>query len=85
MAKNSPRRHAGEFKQEKVDSVLKQGYLVTDAAKVGITLALLYKWEAKLTEQPRLSVNEKAELLWLCKENKQLCTEPRNIKKDHIT
>ena len=73
MAKKSPRRHSNEFKQETVDLVLKQGYSVADAARaVGITPALLYKWKAKLTEQPTLNDNEKAELLQLRKEKKQL-------------
>ena len=62
MAKKSPRRHSDEFKQETVDLVLKQGYSVADAARaVGITPALLYKWKAKLTEQPILNDDEKAE------------------------
>ena len=82
MAKNSPRHHSDEFKQETVDLVLNQGYSVADAAKaVGITPALLYKWKAKLTEQSSLNDDEKAELLRLRKENKQLRMEQEILKK----
>ncbi|WP_407701090.1 IS3 family transposase [Vitreoscilla massiliensis] len=82
MAKKSPRRHSDEFKQETVDLVLKQGYSVADAARaVGITPALLYKWKAKLTEQPILNDDEKAELLRLRKEIKQLRMEQEIFKK----
>jgi transposase len=81
MTKKSPRHHSDEFKQETVDLVLKQGYSVADAARaVGITPALLYKWKAKLTEEPALN-HEKAELLRLRKENKQLRMEQEILKK----
>ena len=82
MAKKSLRRHSDEFKQETVDLVLKQGYSVADAARaVGITPALLYKWKAKLIEQPTLNDDEKAELLRLRKEIKQLRMEQEILKK----
>ena len=85
MAKKSPRRHSDEFKQETVDLVLKQGYSVADAARaVGITPALLYKWKAKLTEQPILNDDEKAELLRLRKEIKQLRMEQEILKKASV-
>ena len=85
MAKKSPRRHSNEFKQETVDLVLKQGYSVADAARaVGITPALLYKWKAKLTEQPILNDDEKAELLRLRKEIKQLRMEQEILKKASV-
>ena len=85
MAKKSPRRHSNEFKQETVDLVLKQGYSVADAARaVGITPALLYKWKAKLTEQPILNDDEKAELLRLRKEIKQLRMEQEILKKANV-
>ena len=82
MTKKSPRHHSDEFKQETVDLVLKQGYSVADAAQaVGITPALLYKWKAKLTEEPTLNHDEKAELLRLRKEIKQLRMEQEILKK----
>ena len=82
MTKKHPRRHSDEFKQETVDLVLKQGYSVADAAQaVGITPALLYKWKTKLTDQPTLNDDEKAELLRLRKENKQLRMEQEILKK----
>ena len=85
MTKKSPRHHADEFKQETVDLVLKQGYSVADAARaVGITPALLYKWKAKLTEEPALNHDEKAELLRLRKENKQLRMEQEILKKASV-
>ena len=85
MAKKSPRRYSNEFKQETVDLVLKQGYSVADAARaVGITPALLYKWKAKLTEQPILNDDEKAELLRLRKEIKQLRMEQEILKKANV-
>ena len=85
MTKKSPRHHSDEFKQETVDLVLKQGYSVADAAQaVGITPALLYKWKAKLTEEPALNHDEKAELLRLRKENKQLRMEQEILKKASV-
>jgi len=65
--------------------VLKQGYSVADAAQaVGITPALLYKWKAKLTEEPTLNHDEKAELLRLRKEIKQLRMEQEILKKASV-
>ena len=85
MAKKSQRRHSNEFKQETVDLVLKQGYSVADAAQaVGITPALLYKWKTKLTDQPILNDDEKAELLRLRKEIKQLRMEQEILKKASV-
>ena len=85
MTKKSPRHHSDEFKQETVDLVLKQGYSVADAAQaVGITPALLYKWKAKLTEEPTLNHDEKAELLRLRKEIKQLRMEQKILKKASV-
>jgi transposase len=85
MTKKSPRHHSDEFKQETVDLVLKQGYSVADAARaVGITPALLYKWKAKLTEEPALNHDEKAELLRLRKEIKQLRMEQEILKKASV-
>ena len=85
MTKKHPRRHSDEFKQETVDLVLKQGYSVADAAQaVGITPALLYKWKTKLTDQPTLNDDEKAELLRLRKENKQLRMEQEILKKASV-
>ena len=85
MTKKSPRHHSDAFKQETVDLVLKQGYSVADAAQaVGITPALLYKWKAKLTEEPTLNHDEKAELLRLRKEIKQLRMEQEILKKASV-
>ena len=82
MTKKSPRHHSDEFKQATVELASKQGYSVAAAAQaVGITPALLYKWKAKLTEEPTLNHDEKAELLRLRKERKQLRMEQEILKK----
>ena len=58
---------------------------MADAAQaVGITPALLYKWKTKLTDQPTLNDDEKAELLRLRKENKQLRMEQEILKKASV-
>ena len=58
---------------------------MADAAQaVGITPALLYKWKAKLTEEPILNHDEKAELLRLRKEIKQLRMEQEILKKASV-
>ena len=85
MTKISSRHHSDEFKQEAVNLVLKEGYSVADAAKaVDVTTSLLYKWKNKLTQEPTLNDDEKAELIRLRKENKQLRMEQEILKKASV-
>ena len=71
--------------QEAVALVTEQGYSVPKAAAaLGITDKLLYNWKAKFdAEQSGTSLNtdERAELLRLRKENKELRMEKEILKK----
>lgn len=76
------RRYTDEFKNEAVNLVLNQSYSVAQAAQaLGIAKSLLYRWKAQLTQIPTLNPDEKAELLRLRKENKQLRMEQEILKK----
>ncbi|WP_284242666.1 IS3 family transposase [Thalassotalea insulae] len=85
MTKRINRSYTAEFKQEAVALVTEQGYSVPKAAaSLGITDKLLYNWKAKLeAEQSGASLNadERAELLRLRKENKELRMEKEILKK----
>ncbi|MCO4182202.1 IS3 family transposase [Providencia rettgeri] len=85
MKKRTNRFYTTEFKQEAVALVTEQGYSVPKAAaSLGITDKLLYNWKAKCdAEQSGSSLNadERAELLRLRKENKELRMEKEILKK----
>ncbi|OHU86483.1 transposase [Pseudoalteromonas amylolytica] len=85
MTKRTNRSYPAEFKQEAVALVTKQGYSVAKAAaSLGITDKLLYNWKAKLEAEqsgPSLNADERAELLKLRKENKELRMEKEILKK----
>ncbi|WP_193343316.1 IS3 family transposase [Pseudoalteromonas luteoviolacea] len=85
MTKRTNRSYTAEFKQEAVALVTEQGYSVSKAAaSLGITDKLLYNWKAKVeAEQSGASLNadERAELLKLRKENKELRMEKEILKK----
>ncbi len=85
MKKRTNRVYTLEFKQEAVALVTEQGYSVPKAAaSLGITDKLLYNWKAKFdAEQSGSSLNadERAELLRLRKENKELRMEKEILKK----
>ena len=85
MTKRTNRSYTAEFKQEAVALVTEQGYSVPKAAaSLGITDKLLYNWKAKVeAEQSGASLNadERAELLRLRKENKELRMEKESLKK----
>ncbi|WP_284244617.1 IS3 family transposase [Thalassotalea insulae] len=85
MTKRINRSYTAEFKQEAVALVTEQGYSVPKAAaSLGITDKLLYNWKAKLeAEQSGASLNadERAELLRLRKENRELRMEKEILKK----
>jgi len=85
MAKRTNRSYTTEFKNEAVALVTEQGYSVPKAAaSLGITDKLLYNWKAKLEAEQSgsiLNVDERAELLRLRKENKELRMEKDILKK----
>ncbi|KZN59579.1 transposase, partial [Pseudoalteromonas luteoviolacea CPMOR-2] len=79
MTKRTNRSYTAEFKQEAVALVTEQGYSVSKAAaSLGITDKLLYNWKAKFEAEQSgsiLSADERAELLKLRKEVKELRME----------
>ncbi len=85
MTKRINRSYTTEFKQEAVALVTEQGYSVPKAAaSLGITDKLLYNWKAKFEAEQsgaNLSSGERAELLRLRKENKELRMEKEILKK----
>ncbi len=85
MTKRKLRSYTAEFKKEAVALVTEHGYSVSKAAEsLGITDKLLYNWKAKFeAEQSGSSLNadEKAELLKLRKEVKELRMEKEILKK----
>jgi transposase len=85
MTKRTNRNYTAEFKQEAVALVTEQGYSVSKAAtSLDITDKILYNWKAKIeAEQSGASLNadERAELLRLRKENKELSMEKEILKK----
>lgn len=85
MTKRKNRSYTNEFKQEAVALVTEQGYSVPKAAaSLGITDKLLYNWKAKFEAQQSgtaLNADERAELLRLRKENKELRMEKDILKK----
>ena len=85
MTKRKNRSYTAEFKQEAVALVTEQGYSVPKAAaSLGITDKLLYNWKSKFDAEQsgvRLNADERAELLRLRKENKELKMEKEILKK----
>ena len=85
MKKRKNRFYTAEFKQEAIALVTEQGYSIPKAAaSLGSTDKLLYNWKAKFcAEQSGSSLNadERAELLRLRKENKELRMEKEILKK----
>ena len=83
--KRAYKRYPKEFKGEAVALVREQGYTVAQAAEsVGISIALLYKWRAKIEAQldgEELSDEEYEELKQLRKEVKRLRMEKEILKK----
>lgn len=84
-AKRIYRQYPPEFRQEAVALITEQGYSVAQAAEsLGVRANLLYRWKQQLDEQQagtRLVGDERAELLQLRKENKQLKLEKDILKK----
>ncbi len=85
MTKRKNRSYTNEFKQEAVALVTEQGYSVSKAAtSLGITDKLLYNWKAKFEAEQSgaaLTADERAELIKLRKENKELRMEKDILKK----
>ena len=85
MTKRTNKHYPIEFKQEAVALVIEQDYsIVQAAASSGITDKLLYNWVAKHRKEAQgdaLSVDERAELIQLRKENKRLQMEREILKK----
>ncbi|MFC3123069.1 transposase [Agaribacter flavus] len=85
MTKRKNRSYTTEYKQETVALVTEQGYSVARAAaSLGITDKLLYNWKAKFEAEQSgasLSADERAELVRLRKENKELRMEKDILKK----
>lgn len=83
--KQTNKRYPEEFKQEAVSLVLEQGYTITEAADaVGVDRKLIYNWKNKIEQAKApnaLSSSERAELLALRKENKNLRIEREILKK----
>ena len=83
--KRTYKSYSQAFKEEAVALVTEQGYSVPQAAEsLGIRANQLYLWKQK-QEQAKgsdlMSTDEKAELLALRKENKQLRMEKEILKK----
>jgi len=85
MTKRTNRNYTAEFKQEAVALVTEQGYSVSKAASsLGITDKLLYNWKAKFYAEQTgaiLNADERAELLKLSEEVKELRMEKEILKK----
>ena len=83
--KRTHKRYSLEFKEEAVALVTEQNYSVPEAAaSLGIRANLLYLWKQKqeaAKSDSLLTVDEKAELLALRKENKRLRMEKEILKK----
>jgi len=85
MIKRTNRSYTAEFKQEAVALVTEQGYSVPKAAaSMNIIDKLLYNWKAKVEaerSETSLNADERAELLRLRKEIKELKMEKDILKK----
>ena len=83
--KRKNKSYTKEFKEEAVALINDQGYSVAQAASaVGIRTNQLYRWKQEqeaLKSGIMLSVDDKAELNRLRKENKQLRMEKEILKK----
>ncbi|TMP79472.1 IS3 family transposase [Pseudoalteromonas phenolica] len=87
MTKRTNRSFTAEFKQEAVALITEQGYTVPKAASLGITDKLLYNWKAKFNAEQSgaiLNADERAELLTLRKEVKELRMEKEIFKKGQL-
>ncbi len=85
MTQRKRRRFTPEFKQEAVALVTEQGYSIARAAQaVGTNENNLRRWKKVLEQEAsgqRLTVEERAELARLRRENKALRMEKEILKK----
>ncbi|RSD29635.1 transposase [Vibrio pectenicida] len=85
MTKRKNRSYTDEFRREAVALITEQGYSVSKAAaSLGVTDKLLYNWKAKFESEKSgsaLSADERADLMRLRKENKELRMEKDILKK----
>jgi transposase len=83
--KRTNKSYSKEFKEEAVALITEQGYSVAEAAKaVGVRTNQLYRWKQEqetLKSGSLLNPEDKAELLRLRKEVKQLRMEKEILKK----
>jgi len=82
--KRQYRTYTKEFKEEALGLITEQGYSVSQAADaLGIKANLLYTWQLKAEEleNANVTLDERAELLALRKEVKQLRVEKEILKK----
>lgn len=82
--KRQYRTYTKEFKEEALGLITEQGYSVPQAADaLGVSSNLLYSWKQKAEELESSNVtsDERAELLALRKEVKQLRVEKEILKK----
>jgi transposase len=83
--KREYKRYPEEFKKDAVSLVLEQNYTAQQAADaVGVDVKLIYNWKRKIEAQNSpgaLSEEERAELLALRKEVKNLRVEKEILKK----
>lgn len=83
--KRAYKRYSKEFKEEAVALVTEQGYSVAKAAEsLGLNPNVLYKWKEQAGLQRDGKVvteDERAELIRLRKENKELRMEKEILKK----
>ena len=82
--KRTNRTYTAEFKKEAVALVTEQGYSVAKAAEsLGIRANLLYRWKdtQEAAKTGSVSSDERAELLRLRKENRELRMEKEILKK----
>lgn len=84
IKKRTNRTYTAEFKKEAVALVTEQGYSVAKAAEsLGIRTNLLYRWKDnhEAAKTSSVTADERAELLRLRKENKELRMEKEILKK----
>lgn len=85
MTKKVRKKYTPEFRAEAVSLVRDKGYSVTQAAEsLGVSSGLLHRWKSLAEKEQAVSTvseDEKAELMRLRRENKELRMEKEILKK----